>query len=55
MVLSEAKKLLKEGKLRRRILAFKSIQFAPKNTLIKFLSEEGIRQLLQKTENHTCR
>jgi preprotein translocase subunit SecA len=50
MVLSEAKKLIKEGK-KEGGFSFKSIQFAPKNTLIKFLSEEGIKQLLQKTEN----
>ncbi len=53
-VLAEAKKLIasgddKEGGF-QLLRVFRGI---PKNNaLIKFLSEEGIRQLLQKTENH---
>ncbi|TVZ25606.1 preprotein translocase subunit SecA [Gillisia sp. Hel_I_86] len=53
-VLAEAKKLIaagdtKEGGL-QLLRVFRGL---PKNkALIKFLSEEGIKQLLQKTENH---
>jgi preprotein translocase subunit SecA len=51
--LSEAKKLIKEGNTKdggfQLLRAHRSL---PKNkALIKFLSEEGIKQLLQKTEN----
>ena len=51
--LSEAKKLIKEGNTKdggfQLLRAYRAL---PKNkALIKFLSEEGIRQLLQKTEN----
>ncbi|WP_144892522.1 preprotein translocase subunit SecA [Flavobacterium tiangeerense] len=51
--LSEAKKLIKEGNTKdggfQLLRAYRSL---PKNkALIKFLSEEGIKQLLQKTEN----
>ena len=51
--LSEAKKLIKEGNNKdggfQLLRAFRSL---PKNkALIKFLSEEGVKQLLQKTEN----
>jgi preprotein translocase subunit SecA len=51
--LSEAKRLIKEGNTKdggfNLLRAFRSL---PKNkALIKFLSEEGIKQLLQKTEN----
>jgi preprotein translocase subunit SecA len=51
--LSEAKKLIKEGNTKEGgfnlLRAYRSL---PKNkALIKFLSEEGIKQLLQKTEN----
>ena len=51
--LTEAKKLIKEGNTKdggfQLLRAYRSL---PKNkALIKFLSEEGIRQLLQKTEN----
>ncbi|WP_242085963.1 preprotein translocase subunit SecA [Aestuariivivens sediminis] len=52
-VLAEAKKLIKEGDTKeggfQLLRVFRGI---PKNkALIKFLSEEGTRQLLQKTEN----
>ena len=51
--LTEAKRLIKEGNTKdggfQLLRAFRSL---PKNkALIKFLSEEGIKQLLQKTEN----
>ena len=51
--LSEARKLIKEGNAKdggfQLLRAYRSL---PKNkALIKFLSEEGIKQLLQKTEN----
>ncbi len=51
--LSDAKKLIKEGNTKdggfNLLRAYRAL---PKNkALIKFLSEEGIRQLLQKTEN----
>jgi preprotein translocase subunit SecA len=51
--LSEAKKSLKEGKTKEGgVLLLRAYRSLPKNkALIKFLSEEGIRQLLQKTEN----
>ncbi|MEZ7497694.1 preprotein translocase subunit SecA [Flavobacterium sp. Arc3] len=51
--LSEAKKLLKEGKTKEGgFLLLRAYRSIPRNkALIKFLSEEGIRQLLQKTEN----
>jgi len=51
--LSEAKKLLKEGNTKEGgFLLLRAYRSLPKNkALIKFLSEEGIRQLLQKTEN----
>ncbi|WP_103070756.1 preprotein translocase subunit SecA [Aquimarina sediminis] len=52
-VLAEAKKLIKEGDSKEG--GFKLLQVyrgIPKNkALIKFLSEEGVKQLLQKTEN----
>jgi len=53
-VLAEAKKLIASGDEKeggfQLLRVFRGI---PKNkALIKFLSEEGIRQLLQKTENH---
>ncbi|MBC3757731.1 preprotein translocase subunit SecA [Hyunsoonleella sp. SJ7] len=52
-VLAEAKKLIKEGDTKeggfQLLRVFRGI---PKNkALIKFLSEEGVKQLLQKTEN----
>lgn len=51
--LSEAKRLIKEGNTKeggfQLLRAYRSL---PKNkALIKFLSEEGVKQLLQKTEN----
>lgn len=51
--LTEAKKLIKAGNLKeggfQLLRAYRSL---PKNkALIKFLSEEGMKQLLQKTEN----
>jgi preprotein translocase subunit SecA len=53
-VLAEAKKLIAAGDTKeggfQLLRVFRGI---PKNkALIKFLSEEGIKQLLQKTENH---
>ena len=52
-VLSEAKKLIKSGDTKEGgIKLLRVFRGLPKNkALIKFLSEEGIRQLLQKTEN----
>lgn len=51
--LSEAKKLIKEGKTKEGgVQLLRAYRALPKNkALIKFLSEEGIKQLLQKTEN----
>lgn len=51
--LAEAKKLIREGNTKdggfNLLRAFRSM---PKNkALIKFLSEEGVKQILQKTEN----
>ena len=53
-VLADAKKLIADGDTKeggfQLLRAYRGI---PKNkALIKFLSEEGIKQLLQKTENH---
>ncbi len=53
-VLADAKKLIKEGNTQdggfKLLQAYRGI---PKNkALIKFLSEEGVKQLLQKTENY---
>jgi len=53
-VLAEAKKLIREGDTKegglQLLRVFRGI---PKNkALIKFLSEEGVKQILQKTENH---
>jgi preprotein translocase subunit SecA len=52
-VLAEAKKLIKEGKTKEGgFLLLRVYRGLPKNkALIKFLSEEGVKQLLQKTEN----
>ena len=52
-ILAEAKRLIKEGDEKeggfRLLRVYRGI---PKNkALIKFLSEEGVRQILQKTEN----
>jgi preprotein translocase subunit SecA len=51
--LTEAKKLIKEGKTKEGgFQLLRAYRALPKNkALIKFLSEEGIKQLLQKTEN----
>ncbi len=51
--LSEAKKLIKEGNTKDGgFMLLRAYRSLPKNkALIKFLSEEGIKQLLQKTEN----
>ncbi|MDD5149571.1 MAG: preprotein translocase subunit SecA [Flavobacterium sp.] len=51
--LSEAKKLIKDGNTKDGgFLLLRAYRALPKNkALIKFLSEEGIKQLLQKTEN----
>ncbi|MGO4822605.1 MULTISPECIES: preprotein translocase subunit SecA [unclassified Flavobacterium] len=51
--LADAKKLIKEGNTKEGgVLLLRAYRSLPKNkALIKFLSEEGIRQLLQKTEN----
>lgn len=52
-VLSEAKKLISEGETKEGgFLLLRVFRGLPKNkALIKYLSEEGIRLLLQKTEN----
>lgn len=52
-VLAEAKKLIKEGDTKEGgFQLLRVYRGLPKNkALIKFLSEEGIKQLLQKTEN----
>ncbi|MFN3755493.1 MAG: preprotein translocase subunit SecA [Flavobacterium sp.] len=51
--LTEAKKLIKEGNTKDGgFYLLRAHRALPKNkALIKFLSEEGIKQLLQKTEN----
>jgi preprotein translocase subunit SecA len=53
-VLAEAKKLIKEGDTKEGgFQLLRVYRGLPKNkALIKFLSEEGVKQLLQKTENH---
>ncbi len=53
-VLSEAKKLIAEGDTKEGgLLLYRVFRGIPKNkALIKYLSEEGVRQILQKTENH---
>ncbi|MBL1278055.1 MAG: preprotein translocase subunit SecA, partial [Ectothiorhodospiraceae bacterium] len=53
-VLAEAKKLIAAGDTKEgAILLLRVYRGLPKNKApIKYLSEEGIRQLLQKTENH---
>jgi preprotein translocase subunit SecA len=54
--LTEAKKLIAEGKTDKEsggMQLFRAYRGLPKNSaLIKFLSEEGNRQILQKTENY---
>ena len=51
--LTEAKRLIKEGNTKEGgFQLLRAYRALPKNkALIKFLSEEGIKQLLQKTEN----
>ena len=51
--LSEAKKLIKDGNTKDGgFLLLRAFRSLPKSkALIKFLSEEGMKQLLQKTEN----
>ncbi|MBZ9777694.1 preprotein translocase subunit SecA [Psychroflexus sp. CAK8W] len=53
-VLAEAKKLIKEGDTKEGgFQLLRVYRGLPKNkALIKFLSEEGVKQLLQKTENY---
>ncbi|MGO3237965.1 MAG: preprotein translocase subunit SecA [Psychroflexus halocasei] len=53
-VLADAKKLIKAGETKEGgFLLLRVFRGLPKNkALIKFLSEEGVKQLLQKTENH---
>ncbi|WP_372756953.1 preprotein translocase subunit SecA [Mariniflexile sp.] len=53
-VLAEAKKLITAGDTKEGgFLLLRAYRGMPKNkALIKFLSEEGVKQLLQKTENH---
>ena len=53
-VLAEAKKLIAAGDEKEGgFLLLRAYRGIPKNkALIKFLSEEGVKQLLQKTENH---
>ncbi|MCM5661645.1 preprotein translocase subunit SecA [Galbibacter mesophilus] len=53
-LLAEAKKLIAEGNTKEGAFQLLRVHRGlPKNkALIKFLSEEGIKQLLQKTENH---
>jgi len=53
-VLAEAKAKIKEGDTSEGgLLLYRVFRGLPKNkALIKFLSEEGVKQLLQKTENH---
>ena len=52
--LTEAKRLMKEGNNKQAgFNLLRAYRALPKNkALIKFLSEEGVKQLLQKTENH---
>jgi preprotein translocase subunit SecA len=52
--LADAKKLVTEGKEKEAgIPLLRAYRGLPKNSaLIKFLSEQGVRALLQKTENH---
>jgi preprotein translocase subunit SecA len=52
--LTEAKRLFKEGNAKDAgFNLFRSYRALPKSkALIKFLSEEGVKQLLQKTENY---
>jgi preprotein translocase subunit SecA len=51
--LTEAKKLIKEGNTKDGgFMLYRAYRSLPKNkALIKFLSEDGVKQILQKTEN----
>jgi preprotein translocase subunit SecA len=53
-LLAEAKKLIREGDTKEGgFLLYRVYRGLPKNrALIKFMSEEGVKQLNQKTENH---
>jgi len=52
-ILSDAKKMFKEGHEEAGYNLFSVYRGLPKNkALIKFLSEDGVKQLLQKTENY---
>ncbi len=53
-VLAQAKKTIADGDTKEGgLLLLRVYRGLPKNkSLIKFLSQEGVRQLLQKTENH---
>src|SRR5690606_3022117 len=53
-VLAEAKRLIKEGDVKEGGFQLLRVHRGlPKNkALIKYLSEEGVKQILQKTENH---
>ena len=53
-VLAQAKKAIADGDTKEGgLLLLRVYRGLPKNkSLIKFLSQEGVRQLLQKTENH---
>ncbi|HLT65762.1 MAG TPA: preprotein translocase subunit SecA [Flavobacterium sp.] len=52
--LTEAKRLIKAGDVKQGgFNLLRAYRALPKNkALIKFLSEEGVKQILQKTENH---
>lgn len=52
--LTEAKRLIKAGDIKQGgFNLLRAYRALPKNrALIKFLSEEGVKQILQKTENH---
>lgn len=52
--LTEAKKLIKSGDTKQGGFSLlRAYRALPKNrALIKFLSEDGVKQILQKTENH---
>ena len=52
-ILSDAKRMFKSGDKEAGYNLFSVYRGLPKNkALIKFLSEDGVRQLLQKTENY---
>ncbi|MDR2224154.1 MAG: preprotein translocase subunit SecA [Flavobacteriaceae bacterium] len=53
-LIADARKLIREGNTKEGgFLLLRAYRSLPKNkALIKLLSEEGVKQLLQKTENH---